>query len=90
MVVDHSNLCYIIPNFDHKNVWFGTTENKNQNIMTDNKSIMVASAVTAALAVGYYMGSTTEKKKHWSTEPKICDTILDHVSISCLSSYFYP
>ena len=28
---------------------------------------------------GYFLGAATEKKKHWSTEPKICDTILDHV-----------
>ena len=33
----------------------------------------------AALAAGYFLGAAQEKKKHWNTEPKICDTILDHV-----------
>jgi cystathionine beta-synthase len=47
----------------------------------DNTSTMLAvgAAATAALAAGYFLGAATEKKKHWSTEPKICDTILDHV-----------
>ena len=47
----------------------------------DNTTTMLAvgAAATAALAAGYFLGAAQEKKKHWSTEPKICDTILDHV-----------
>jgi cystathionine beta-synthase len=49
--------------------------------MSDSTKILIAAGVSAAvaLAVGMHMGASSEKKKHWSTEPKICDTVLDHV-----------
>jgi len=49
--------------------------------MSDNTKILIAAGVSAAVAlvVGMHVGSRVEKKKHWSTEPKICETILDHV-----------
>ena len=47
----------------------------------DNSTSMIAigAAAAAAIAAGYLIGRSAEKRKHWSTEPKICDTILDHV-----------
>jgi len=46
----------------------------------DTKTLTIAAAVAVGAAtIGYVVGSKTEAKKHWSTEPKICETILDHV-----------
>merc|ERR1719498_1260987 len=42
-------------------------------------AIAVGAAAAAALAAGYLLGASSEKKKHWNNEPKICETILDHV-----------
>ena len=47
--------------------------------MTDSPPWKLVGAAAAALAAGYVVGQQVEKKKHWNTEPKICDTILDHV-----------
>lgn len=47
---------------------------------TNNTTIAVAVAASAvALGVGYVLGTRIEANKHWNDEPKICDTILDHV-----------
>ena len=46
----------------------------------DTKTIATTAIVAAAaVGVGYVLGARAESKKHWNTEPKICDTILDHV-----------
>jgi hypothetical protein len=46
----------------------------------DTKTIVTTAVVAAAaVGVGYVLGARAESKKHWNTEPKICDTILDHV-----------
>lgn len=45
-----------------------------------NKTLFCAAAGAAlAVGAGYLLGKKTEAARHWSTEPKICETILDHV-----------
>ena len=47
---------------------------------SDTKSLLyTAAGCTLAVAAGYFLGRRAESAKHWSTEPKICRTILDHV-----------
>jgi len=38
-----------------------------------------AVAVSASVLAGFWLGYRQAKKDQWNTEPKICDTILDHV-----------
>ena len=40
---------------------------------------IVAGVATSTLLVGYAVGNYVAKKNQWNKEPKICDTILDHV-----------
>ena len=56
------------------------TGSTNNQFTMDTKTIVtVATVAAAAVGVGYLLGTRNEAKKHWSTEPKICATILDHV-----------
>lgn len=40
---------------------------------------LFSAAVASTTILGFVLGKKTEKDQHWNKEPKICDTILDHV-----------
>ena len=41
--------------------------------------VVTGTSLLITLGLGYYIGKLIEKQQHWNTEPKICNTILDHV-----------